>query len=351
MRSLILALILAAPVGAVEFRPTGGGGGLTTGAADARYVNEVGGSGETVQGSSLTVNDKLKVTGEVQINGGVNGSGVIAGSAGAQFGGVSASTFTAAGLLQLVAGSTTTGNGTISISTSASASVTGTPNIFIDKSGNIGFNSLLANTDYDYLWGNTPTNTTFDAKMTSLNGTTLILDHTGSNKTNAIWFNGGSGNSEIAWEAGNLRMCIDNNSNASCTGAPFAFMTNSIRFGVGTINPGARIHSSSGTLLLDGNGAKIMVSSNTSLAVSGCGTNPILNGLTDVAGKLTIGGGGATACEVTFQTAYSAAPICICQDETTAVATRASATTTAMTCSGVLSASDVINYICIGFTR
>ncbi len=37
--------------------PSGGGGGITQGAADTRYVNEVGGSGETVAGSSLTIRD------------------------------------------------------------------------------------------------------------------------------------------------------------------------------------------------------------------------------------------------------------------------------------------------------
>jgi hypothetical protein len=52
--------------------------------------------------------------------------------------GVAVATFTSAGNLQLVSGSTITSNGTLTFSTAASAALTGTPALFINQAGNVG---------------------------------------------------------------------------------------------------------------------------------------------------------------------------------------------------------------------
>ncbi len=52
--------------------------------------------------------------------------------------GVNVATFTSAGNLQLVSGSTITSNGTLTISTAASAALTGAPALFINQTGGIG---------------------------------------------------------------------------------------------------------------------------------------------------------------------------------------------------------------------
>lgn len=54
------------------------------------------------------------------------------------------STFTAAGNLQMVTGSTITGNGTLTLSTSPSAGGTSDPNIFLDKNGYAHFTPTLS---------------------------------------------------------------------------------------------------------------------------------------------------------------------------------------------------------------
>lgn len=85
----------------------------------------------------------------------------------------------------------------------------------------------------------------------------------------------------------------------------------------------------------------------TAPAVSVCGTTPSITG-SDVAGKVTAGGGGAvTSCTVTFATAYAAAPACVVNNETTSQVMTAATSTTVLTITGVDFQSDVISYLCV----
>jgi hypothetical protein len=92
-----------------------------------------------------------------------------------------------------------------------------------------------------------------------------------------------------------------------------------------------------------------LITSGTAPAVSACGTSPSIVG-NDVSGKVTIGtGGGITSCTVTFNTAWTNAPPCVANNETTAVLTRGSSTTTVLTLSASFTDSDVVSYHCIGY--
>lgn len=82
---------------------------------------------------------------------------------------------------------------------------------------------------------------------------------------------------------------------------------------------------------------------------AGCGTSPSLVG-SATAGKLNVGTGGtATNCTLTFPTAFTTAPSCIVQDETTILAVRGTSTTTTLVITAALAftASDIVSYICI----
>jgi len=98
---------------------------------------------------------------------------------------------------------------------------------------------------------------------------------------------------------------------------------------------------------LIGGGTAPTVASTTS---NSCGTtSPTIAG-TDSAGKITVGATSGTSCTITFGTAYSNAPSCWGNDETTAGGvTKIISTTTTVILSGTFLASDVINYGCIGY--
>jgi len=78
------------------------------------------------------------------------------------------------------------------------------------------------------------------------------------------------------------------------------------------------------------------------------GTDPTFTG-SDAAGKVTIGTGVTTSCQVDFATAFAAAPACTIAGDNTAV-TYAATTSTAslIITSSADMASDVISYICFG---
>lgn len=111
---------------------------------------------------------------------------------------------------------------------------------------------------------------------------------------------------------------------------------------------GNKLHVSSGSLLLDGDGAKLETSGNTALsAVCQGGGSPAVTG-TDVAGQLNVGATPGTDCTITFRSAYANAPICVASNRTSAAAVRPVSGTSTLQLIGALAASDLINYICIG---
>jgi hypothetical protein len=83
---------------------------------------------------------------------------------------------------------------------------------------------------------------------------------------------------------------------------------------------------------------------------SGFGTTPSIVG-NDAAGRVTVGGGGASSSGViAFADSYGVnAPACWAQDETTSNPMRATATPTQLTITGTMVAGDKITYGCTGF--
>lgn len=85
-------------------------------------------------------------------------------------------------------------------------------------------------------------------------------------------------------------------------------------------------------------------------ALSACGTGAALAaGSTDVAGRITVGTSASAACTLTFSSAWTVAPFCIYQNNTTgAPANVLTTSTTAMAWSSVLADSTSLTYHCIG---
>ena len=94
--------------------------------------------------------------------------------------------------------------------------------------------------------------------------------------------------------------------------------------------------------------AHIEYSATTTPAVSACGGLPTITG-TDMAGRVVIGSSPGATCTVTFVNSWTNAPLCWANNETTANLARASATVSALTISGTLTASDNITYGCVGW--
>ena len=88
-------------------------------------------------------------------------------------------------------------------------------------------------------------------------------------------------------------------------------------------------------------------------ATTGCGTSPTIVGNNNV-GHITVGATPGTTCLVTFANAGTGwganAPVCTCNDDTSAVACRVSAnSTTTITLNAVVVAADSLDFICVGY--
>jgi hypothetical protein len=82
---------------------------------------------------------------------------------------------------------------------------------------------------------------------------------------------------------------------------------------------------------------------------SACGSTGLTNTGTDLVGQITVGGSAATACTLTFGTAFLAAPTCLLVWNTGPLAAMSWTTsTTAITIAQTSTASDVISYLCTG---
>lgn len=84
---------------------------------------------------------------------------------------------------------------------------------------------------------------------------------------------------------------------------------------------------------------------------SGFGSSPSVAG-TDSAGRVTVGTGGAASTgTLTFAAAWTTAPSCVANNETTQLAVFATATTTTLVlaASAPFTAADKITYLCIGY--
>lgn len=116
-------------------------------------------------------------------------------------------------------------------------------------------------------------------------------------------------------------------------------MNSANNVGIGTTNPAGKLHVSGGHIHVSG----------TVPGVSGCGTAPTIQG-NDVAGKITIGGGPGTSCNLTFASAWPTAPVCTAIIDGNLGPFNAGTTTTGITFSSnaSLNGGARIYYICLG---
>lgn len=82
---------------------------------------------------------------------------------------------------------------------------------------------------------------------------------------------------------------------------------------------------------------------------TGCGTGTLATGASDGAGKITTNTTGACTIVMTFGVAWSRAPSCHVNNETTANLSRATTTTTTATFTGTTVTGDVWSYSCDGY--
>lgn len=94
-----------------------------------------------------------------------------------------------------------------------------------------------------------------------------------------------------------------------------------------------------------------IITSSTPIPTISCsaGTGVVLANSGSQSGTFNAGI-GATACTLTFQTAFPKVPICFCQVQTVPVALAATATASSVTCTAVAALTgDVLNYFCWSF--
>jgi hypothetical protein len=119
---------------------------------------------------------------------------------------------------------------------------------------------------------------------------------------------------------------------------------------------GSAAHNQTDFVLASGFGAirlapagHVKITGTAPAVTANCGTSPSVTG-SDQAGKLNVGTGGtATTCTLTFAVAFTAAPACVANNETTTQLIRATSTTTTLvlTAAAAFTASDVLSYICL----
>lgn len=122
--------------------------------------------------------------------------------------------------------------------------------------------------------------------------------------------------------------------------APFLYIANTGRIGIGTSSPLATT-TISGHLQMGGKKP----------TVSACGTGtPTVVG-NDNAGKVTTGGGAFSSCTVTFDAPFTNPPACFVSDESTILLVRAASSRTVLTLDVAVAftANDVLAYHCIGY--
>lgn len=87
----------------------------------------------------------------------------------------------------------------------------------------------------------------------------------------------------------------------------------------------------------------------TNTSANSCGTTTATLVGSDTAGKVTVGATAGTSCTITFTTAFTNAPACFANNETTANLSRATSTTTTVILAGTFVAGDVLSYGCLSY--
>ncbi|MGZ3770940.1 MAG: beta strand repeat-containing protein [Bdellovibrio sp.] len=140
---------------------------------------------------------------------------------------------------------------------------------------------------------------------------------------------------------GSDRLRIDYNSSTvfnSQAGSPLVTIYNSGELGVGTTTPGAKLDV-----------AGHIANSGASASVGSCGTSPAITG-NDTKGYVTIGSGLTQSCIITFNSAFSSAPVCTItwRGPASTIGIGVAATTTALTVNFSSDAQNLsFNYHCL----
>jgi hypothetical protein len=83
-------------------------------------------------------------------------------------------------------------------------------------------------------------------------------------------------------------------------------------------------------------------------ALSSCGTSPAITAGSGTHGGRFTTGSGSSNCTITFGTAFANTPVCVIVNPTNGVVTTCTVSTTAITCTGALTASTTYGYWCMG---
>lgn len=120
--------------------------------------------------------------------------------------------------------------------------------------------------------------------------------------------------------------------------------------GISSISPGALLDIAGNMRLATGGFLISQQATAPTVANNDCGTTvqgTVAANSTDLLGTMTVGTLAVTSCAMTFNKTHAVAPICFCQDDTSVLAVKCTATTTKLTVVASTSASsDVVAYWC-----
>lgn len=192
------------------------------------------------------------------------------------------------------------------------------------------------------------TSTPGSALTVAVDGTSVALgsgSSTGSsigfqNRANVGYNSSLMGGAAILSSVAGKGLVLATNAN---TTLPALVIDSSSNVGIGTLTPGA-------PLTVFGHEHFTGTAPTVSTGALDCGTAPALVG-NDNVGRVTVGSGtNGGACTLTFAVTWTNAPICMVEDETTNILTRATSVGTgSFKISGVLVAGDSLTYRCIGY--
>lgn len=236
-------------------------------------------------------------------------------------------------------------NGTLSAGLTATAS---TNFVYIDKKPGVGAINIATNAAGTILTATMGTDGFINLRCSANTGAVCaqFLPGTGSSYTK--FFDNGS--MEVNGDGSTASAIFRAKTNGSLL---FEVLFNSISFVPATgFGGGNAIFDTSGNLSMPNRDITVrhLLGGGTSPTVGGsCGTSPSIAGK-DSFIKVTTGTGSPTSCQVTFGTAFSNAPVCVANAQTTTTPLNISTTTTTVTVSSTaLTAGEVLHIQCGSF--
>jgi len=237
----------------------------------------------------------------------------------------------------------------------------------LTQAGVSGIGSVLG-TDIDHplVWGYESDSSIFEWYKKRFAAALISTDRRAYMGTNGEFYTWGDGNPGIFGKERRLSTTFEGLGLTVDAGGAKAGQTNkaggdlNLRAGISTGSGGSSVNIQTATpggsattdrtpttkLTVDGYGH--LISASQTPVISACGTgSPSVAG-NDIVGKITTGGGALTSCLLTFGNAWTNAPSCFVNDETTALFTANTTTTGTMTVKGAVLTSVVISYHCFG---